>query len=451
MAMISTYAHGTYADGAIGSGPSDASAGMVREGTRQPTTAGARMLAFAGGPLRNFFLLSAVLAINYTMSRPSPVDFLFLFTLMLCFLPNQKITINGVIFFVLLLGWIFSVYVSSISLSDDPNVVFTLIALTHVVLISLATCLVTIQWDESNVHRFINFYIASTCIAASLGIVGFALHIDDLIWDERAKAFLDDPNMYSAFLIPGIFCCLYMLSLRRRSFIYGCALAILVIGIVIGFSRAAMGSLAIWGTVWMIFLNRRNLAKAAIYAVLLPIIVVAAGLFAYFFMDEFAAKLAQRFTLAMEYDKGQGGRYSRYLLSLSFILDNPLGMGMFEIDKYFPEPIHNIWLSSFMNYGWLAGVSWTLLVILSCWVTFFNFRLTRSSICILFFVSWMGVFSCALLHQAERWRHFWMFAGLLWGFNYRNFQPAASRNKAEFGGVACDSCLSNAAAARPRR
>jgi hypothetical protein len=129
----------------------------------------------------------------------------------------------------------------------------------------------------------------------------------------------------------------------------------------------------------------------------------------------------------MEYDRGQGGRYNRYLLSLSYILDNPLGMGLFEIDKIFPEEIHNIWLSSFMNYGWLAGFAWTLLVVLSFRVTFVNYRITKSPICILLFVSWMAIFSCAMLHQAERWRHFWMFAGLLWGFNHRNFPTGSPR------------------------
>jgi hypothetical protein len=417
--MISAHAGSTI--GALGTHDGYS---IARDGA-QPPTAGSRMLTFANGPLRSFLFLSAVVAINYTMTRPSPVDFLFFLTLLLCFLPGQKITINGVIFFVLLLSWIFSVFVSSISLSDDPTVVFTLVALTHVILISLATCLVVIEWNEKNFHRFINVYLLATCTAAALGVVGFALMHPDLTWDDRSKGFMDDPNMYSAFLIPGILSCLYMLSLRRKTFVYACALGLLLTGIVVGFSRAAMGSLALWGTIWLIFLNRRNLVKATIYAALLPVIILAAGLFAYFFMDEFGAKLAQRFTFAMEYDRGQGGRYNRYLLSISYILDHPLGMGLFEIDKYFPEPIHNIWLSSFMNYGWLAGFAWTLLVILSVRITIVNFQMTRNPLCILMWISWMAIFSCALLHQAERWRHFWMFAGLLWGFNWQNFQPVA--------------------------
>jgi hypothetical protein len=29
-----------------------------------------------------------------------------------------------------------------------------------------------------------------------------------------------------------------------------------------------------------------------------------------------------------------------------------------------------------------------------------------------------------ILQQVEHWRHLWMFLGLLWGFNIRNFQTA---------------------------
>jgi hypothetical protein len=300
-----------------------------------------------------------------------------------------------------------------------------MVALTHVVLIALGTCLVAVQYGAREFDRLLNVYILSTCIAALLGIAGFSLKIENLIWDNRARGFLDDPNMYSAMLIPGIFSCLYMLTLRRRVVLYACALTLLLIGIVVGSSRAATGALALWGTIWLIFLNRHNLPKAAMYAALLPIVVVVAGLAAYFLMGDFGAKLAQRFTLAMEYDRGEGGRYNRYLLSIAFILDHPLGMGLFEIDKYFPEPIHNIWISSFMNYGWLAGVAWTLMVVLAFRITLVNYRRTESPICVLFYLSWMAIFSCALLHQAERWRHFWMFAGLLWGFNWRNFAAAA--------------------------
>ena len=72
-----------------------------------------------------------------------------------------------------------------------------------------------------------------------------------------------------------------------------------------------------------------------------------------------------RLTLAEPYDLGRMGRYARYVLAIPLILEHPFGLGMLQIDKIFPEPIHNIFISSFVNYGWLAGVAWIMLTILS--------------------------------------------------------------------------------------
>jgi hypothetical protein len=43
---------------------------------------------------------------------------------------------------------------------------------------------------------------------------------------------------------------------------------------------------------------------------------------------------------------------------------------------------------------------------------------------VLLFFCFLSQMLCAFLHQAEHWRHFWMYMGLLWGFNARYFLPA---------------------------
>jgi hypothetical protein len=107
------------------------------------------------------------------------------------------------------------------------------------------------------------------------------------------------------------------------------------------------------------------------------------------------------------------------------ILENPFGLGMLEIDKYFPEPIHNLFISSFLNYGWLAGIAWILLTLLSFKIAFENQRATRSPIAVWLSFSLLTQLPCALLQQVEHWRHLWLLLGLLWGFNIRNFRIPA--------------------------
>ena len=130
------------------------------------------------------------------------------------------------------------------------------------------------------------------------------------------------------------------------------------------------------------------------------------------------------------YDLGREGRYGRYLLVLPMILDHPMGVGLLQLLKIFPEPIHNIFLSSFVNYGWTGGVTWLLLVGSSIVLAVENYRRTRSPVAVLLLFTFLVVVMCATLHEGEHWRHLWLFIGLLWGFSQANFRktvPLAPR------------------------
>jgi O-antigen ligase len=109
------------------------------------------------------------------------------------------------------------------------------------------------------------------------------------------------------------------------------------------------------------------------------------------------------------------------LLVLPMIMQNPIGVGVLQLEKIFPEPIHNIWLSSFVNYGWGGGVAWVTLVIASFVVSLRNTRRTGSEIPLVLLFSLIGVILGASLHEGEHWRHMWLCFGLVWGFNAANF------------------------------
>ncbi len=382
--------------------------------------------AWAADRLRLYIFLCGAWALNYTLLRPSPVDVLFLLALTLTPLTRQIISTRFVVLLLLLTMWIASLYASSINLIDNPGVGFQLLALTFVILLGLTACLVTTNWTRTEFEKFIRVYVYASSLGAILGIIGYAFALPDFLWADRAKAFLDDPNMYGAFLIPGIFGSFYMLNAGYRRKLFFCLLFILVVGVLVSFSRVAIVAAFLWGSVYLLILNRERPRRALGYIGL----ILALGSFAFLIslavMDDFMAKFSERATLAKDYDAGHGGRYSRYLLVFPFILDHPLGMGLFEYDRYFPEPIHNIVLSSFVNYGWLAGAAFLGLIILSAMITYDGYKRTRSGIILFVFFSWLAILSCALLHQSERWRHMWLFTGLIWGFSPSRFETNQS-------------------------
>jgi O-antigen ligase/polysaccharide polymerase Wzy-like membrane protein len=379
----------------------------------------------AGARLRTAVFLLGVIAINYTWSRPSPVDGIFLIALLLTLLSEQRVNIRNLILFFLVGTWLFSVFVSSVSLIDNPLVIFQFIALTSVILIGITSSLVTAGWGRADLERFIKVYVFANVIAAIVGVYGFVSQNPALTWAGRPTGFLDDPDMFGVFLIPGIIGSLYMIAKKRSRYWYAFALALLSIAVLMSFSRAAIVSALLFGGASFFYFNRRNLAKASLAAVAVVLVVSVPCLFLYLTNDTFAEMLTGRFKIAEEYDLGYFGRYNRYLLSIPLILDHPLGLGLFEIDKIFPEPIHNIWISSFLNYGWLAGFAWTLLMVLSVQQAWYNWKRSGDELFLLILFCWLSVVSCAMLHQAERWRFLWLFTGMLWGLNYRNFIPAS--------------------------
>jgi hypothetical protein len=390
-------------------------------GAHRPGVTLARRQA-AGSRLRTIVFLAAVLAINYTWSRPSPVDVLFFAALLLTIFSRQTLNIKNFMFICIVLTWLASVYISSISLAGDPMVVFEMIALTSVVCISITSCLVATEWGEPQLLTFVSTYILANVIAALIGIFGFITHNPDVTWADRPRAFLDDPDMFGAFLIPGLLGALFMIAQKRRPILYSGALLILSVAVFLSFSRAAMVSALIWAVLYAIYLNRNNLLKATLFALALLAPLAAIFILFYFSNDIYSQMLSDRFKLVEDYDSGHFGRYNRYALAIPMILQHPLGIGLEQVYKYFPEPIHNVWMASFLYFGWIGGLAWTLLLVLSVQQAWYTWRRSRSELCLLILFAWLSVISCSMLHEGERWRFMWLLTGILWGLNARNLR-----------------------------
>lgn len=378
---------------------------------------------------RNFVFLVAVLAMNYTLMRPSPVDLLYILSFLLTLfyislLAKQEVTRRAITLTLLVGAWAVSYIVASLPHLSEPFVAFELLAKTFAIMIGVIGAFVSMTWNRRHFETFMKVYIVSCVIASILGTIGFVLQTELLTWDGRAKGLIDDPNMYGSFLIPAVMFCAYFLSRPRgRKLLLFGAMSIILLGIVLSFSRIAAVAVMACLLAHLFFHNRRRPRR---------LILILGGVVGFGFLliavgsllsPEFSEKLLDRLTIAKSYDLGEEGRYGRYLLVLPMILQDPIGVGVLQLEKVFPEPIHNIWLSSFVNYGWLAGFAWITLVISSVVVSIRNYRKTKNDITITLLLSLIGIVMCTTLHEGEHWRHLWLSFGLVWGLNTFNIEP----------------------------
>ncbi len=380
-------------------------------------------LRFAVFSTRNLVFLVAVLAMNFTLMRPSPVDLLYILSFLITFVyltlfQPMQVTRRTLTLTLILAAWATSYFTASVPHLAEDRVAFELLAKTFAISIGIIAAFVSMSWNQRHFEIFMIVYIVSCVIASLLGTAGFLLQHELLTWDGRAKGLIDDPNMYGSFLIPAMVFCLYFLSRNQigKLFFLG-SMAVVLLGILLSFSRIAVVAVGVCMFVYIFIHNRRHPQRLVM--IIGGTILIGAILFAVASLTsaEFTEKLLDRLTFAKSYDLGEEGRYGRYLLVIPMIIQNPIGVGVLQLEKIFPEPIHNIWLSSFVNYGWGGGVSWVVLFFSSMVVSVWNYLQTRNPITLTLVISLVGIVMCASLHEGEHWRHMWLFYGLIWGVN----------------------------------
>ena len=269
--------------------------------------------------------------------------------------------------------------------------------------------------------------IVGALIAAVAGIAGYLNLVpgghDLLTLYERARGTFKDPNVLGAFLIlPSLFVLQSVVSDGfRKSFRSTIALAIMALAILLAFSRAAWGGLAITSAfmlVLMVLTSRSRAQRSRIIVMSIVAVVVVMVLIAVLLsFDTIREMFQQRASFDQSYDEGRFGRFGRHILGADMALDLPFGIGPLQFHNYFPEDTHNSYLNAFMSGGWISGVCYPALVFIT---VIFGFRHVfvpvpwqRAYLAI--FAAFLGTVGESFVIDTDHWRHFWMMLGAMWG------------------------------------
>jgi O-antigen ligase len=271
-------------------------------------------------------------------------------------------------------------------------------------------------------------WVWAALAAAIAGLVGYFDVLpgasEHLTKFGRAAGTFKDPNVLGAFLVPPLLWLFHRVleCTPRRAMLPLAGAAILALAILLSFSRGAWINLAVatlvYGyLVWVTApddatLNRITLLGALVIAALAAVLVVASR------SEAVAGLLAERASLSQGYDVGPESRFGGQQKAMAVILASPLGIGAGEFhNSWHHEDVHNVYLSMFLNAGWLGGTIYLFLV--GATVVVGLAHLLRDSatrpIFIVAYASFVAVVVEGFVIDTDHWRHFYFLIALVWG------------------------------------
>src|ERR1700722_14612685 len=387
-----------------------------------PTTAAPRLMAFQRVLV---WLVAASGAIVFI--EPSPYEVMTLAAaLVFCATGLRMRLVLGPLF--LLLGLINLGYsVSAIPLYDKPEVASWIATSWYMAVTVMFFALVISEDTEARLDMLRRGLIVGAMIAAMSAIAGYLNLVpgghDLLTLYERARGTFKDPNVLGAFLIlPALFALQSVVSdhfakASRNAIAFG----LMALAILLAFSRAAWGGLAITAAFMLAMMiltsrtpaQRSRIVIISVVAIVLLVLLIAVLLS----FDSTADMFRQRASFDQSYDEGRFGRFGRHILGADMALDLPFGIGPLQFHNYFPEDTHNSYLNAFMSGGWLAGVCYPALVFITVIMGFRHVLMPVpwQRIYLAIFAAFLGTAGENFVIDTDHWRHFWMMLGAMWG------------------------------------
>src|SRR3954466_5783270 len=321
----------------------------------------------------------------------------------------------------------FGYTISAIPLLDQPEVASWIATSWYMAVTVVFFAMVTSEDTAARLDMLRRGLVGGAMIASLSAIAGYFNLVpgghDLLTLYERARGTFKDPNVLGAFLVlPALFVLQSVVSDRfGKAFRSAIAFGIMSLAILLAFSRAAWGLLAI-ASVFMLALmvltsSSRAQRSRIIAMALAAAVVVALLLVVLLSLDSVAEMFRQRASFDQSYDEGRFGRFGRHILGAQMALELPFGIGPLQFTKFFPEDTHNSYLNAFMSGGWISGICYPALVFTTVIMGFRHvfIRVPWQRAYLAIFAAFLGTVGESFIIDTDHWRHFWMMLGAMWG------------------------------------
>src|ERR1700730_3620519 len=380
--------------------------------------------------------------------EPSPYELVPLAATIIFFAPGLRVRLVFMPLLLLLFLLNIGYSIGATSLMDKPEVVNWIATSWYMAVTVVFFAMVLSEDTAARLDMLRRGLIVGAVIAATSGIAGYFNLVpgghDLLTLYERARGTFKDPNVLGAFLIlPALFALQSVVSDRfGKSFRSAMALGIMSLAILLAFSRAAWGGLAITAAFMLALMvltspsrgQRSRIIVTSVVAVVILVMLIAVLLS----FDSIGEMFRQRASFDQSYDEGRFGRFGRHILGADMALDLPFGIGPLQFHNYFPEDTHNSYLNAFMSGGWIAGICYPALVFVTVIMGFRHVfvRVPWQRAYLAIFAAFLGTAGEAFVIDTDHWRHFWMMLGTMWGmFAAAQAYKARSNRRVSAAGV----------------
>jgi hypothetical protein len=158
---------------------------------------------------------------------------------------------------------------------------------------------------------------------------------------------------------------------------------------------------------------RARLATATVLSIA-GVAVLVAGMLS---VGHIGTVFKERASLVQEYDAGEGGRFTAQADSIPKLLERPNGFGPYQFHNYYGQDPHDVYLNAFASYGWLGGVSYAALVLITLWIGYATVlkRTPWQQYQIAALATYTGVALEGFVIDTDHWRSYYLVMGMVWG------------------------------------
>ncbi|MBE3110785.1 MAG: O-antigen ligase family protein, partial [Acidobacteria bacterium] len=216
-------------------------------------------------------------------------------------------------------------------------------------------------------------------------------------------------------------------------------LPILLLATLLTFSRGAWINMVLSLGAYAFFIfatSPTNLRRLKLLVCIVLAGAVAVGILAAAQnVPQVAELMGERATLEQSYDVGPEGRFGGQQKAVGLIVSHPLGIGALEFARsYHPEDVHEVYLSMFLNGGWVGGTFYLALVLITLLLGLRTVIQDRSGsgLSTVLFAAFVGMALEGIVIDTDHWRHFYLLMAMIWGlalaepawtYARRQFQP----------------------------